>query len=618
LDIGDSSIKAIKLKKSGGDVVVEDFDKVTLSPTIKKNEGYMAVVQEAIEKMAKRKDFSKCEVCVSISAKNANSRFITMDSDLKPKQFADEIKEEAERQIPFPLEEVQWGYHRMGNLDEGEQVALFAVRTEHVNQLVDVLSASGLKVRGVQVPGVALYNFITYMTDVQEHLVLLDFGEKSTDVILIHDGQFWLRSLPLSGQHITSLLEKKFRITTQEASRLKHEMEKSPQRDRLFRVIEPKLKELVIEIKRSINFRRTQVHDLDPKTFLAWGGSSQLKGVEEYFIKNLNLKNFDLDLQNIDWSKCKKAKALQANIASFGVAFGLALQGLGYAEADVNLIPKVIVRDQYVKTRKWSLMIANVMLLLLVFIWGKSGSSVLEKLEASKTELGKTRSSLQKKITDFDAQMAQFAPTEKNLETVLEFQRGDMVMANVYRAVVETADAFPKVFVIGIKMNPLKAEHFLMKKPTQAVRAGAQNPEELEMGFSEEAFIQQMMGDSSSPDLTLHIEFVSVDPVENSNFMARLMAHPYFNTPGIKPKLSGGAKEYQWSFSPKVELEGGDPYANIPEIQKLRYDNDWIFDLKGDTKINPETSNYQSLEVKLLMPKVMGVANSEPVKKEDE
>lgn len=615
LDIGDSSIKAIKLRKSGGDVVVEDFDRVTLNPTTKKNEGYIAVVQEAIEKMAKRKDFSKCEVCVSISAKNANSRFITMDADLKPKQFADEIREEAERQIPFPLEEVEWGYHRMGDLDDGEQVALFAVRTEHVNQLVDVLSASGLKVRGVQVPGVALYNFITYMTDIDEHLVLLDFGEKSTDVILIHDGQFWLRSLPLSGQHITTLLEKKFRITTQEANRLKHEMEKSPQRDRLFRVIEPKLKELVIEIKRSINFRRTQVQDLAPKTFLAWGGSSQLKGVESYFVKNLNLKKFKLDLEAIDWSKMKKAKAIQSNIASFGVAFGLAIQGLGYAEADVNLIPKGIVADQYMKTRKWSLLIANVFLLILMFIWGKAHVSVLDKLKDVKGKVSKASSIHQKSINEFKAKMSEFAPEEKKLKTIIGFQRGGMVVPEVYRVVAETADKFPTVYVIGVKLNPLKAEHFLLKPPTQATQAGSAAPEGME-GFEEfgfaSAFLEGMQENAESDDLVLQVDFVSKNPVDNSRFMNELTSHPFFNVPGLKPKLTGGSKDYQWSFNPRVELEGGDPFQGNSEIQKLRYEKEWLFDLQGEAKVQYEKVAFQSLKIKLMMPKVMGVAVAEP------
>jgi type IV pilus assembly protein PilM len=622
LDIGDSSIKAIKLRKSGSDVVVEDFDRVTLNPTTKKNEGYIAVVQEAVEKMAKRKDFSKCEVCVTISAKNANSRFITMDSDLKPKQFAEEIREEAERQIPFPLDEVEWGYHRMGDLDEGEQVALFAVRTEHVNQLVEVLSASGLNVKGVQVPGVALYNFITYMTDIDEHLVLLDFGEKSTDVILIHDGQFWLRSLPLSGQHITSLLEKKFRITTQEANRLKHEMEKSPQRDRLFRVIEPKLKELVIEIKRSINFRRTQVPDLAPKTFLAWGGSSQLKGVESYFVKNLSLKKFKLDLEAIDWSKMKKAKAIQSNIASFGVAFGLAIQGLGYAEADVNLIPKGIVRDQFVKTRKWSLLIANVFLLILMFVWGKAHVSVLDKVKEVKAKVGQASSQHQKSINEFKGKMAEFAPEEKKLRTIIEYQRGDMVIPEVYRAVVETADQFPTVSIIGVKLNPLRAEHFLLKPPSEVTRAGSEGPEGEFEGFEEfgfdPAFLEGMQENAESPDLVLQVDFVSKNPIDNSSFMKKLTTHPFFNVPGMDPILEGGQKDYKWSFNPRVELDGGDVFQGSSEIQKMRFDKGWLFDLQGESKVQLEKVAYQSLKIKLMMPKVMGIAAAETKKDEGE
>ncbi|MBF0245237.1 MAG: pilus assembly protein PilM, partial [Planctomycetes bacterium] len=284
LDIGESSIKAVLLQKEkdGGKLRILDYDYVELDTDLKAEIGASPVIQDALQELAGRRKFAGTEVCVSVSSKIVNARSDSLPGDLNPKTIQSAILLEARKQIPFPLEEVQWAYHRFPDRDGQIQFSTFAVRNEQIEQLMGCLNLKGLKTRGIQVPGVALYNYISLLSDTDDVIIAIDFGEKSTTLIVIHDGCCWLRSLPLSGHDITELLKNKFRITTKEAMALKQEMSKSSQKAKLFHVIEPALKELVIEIKRSVNFRKTQVKSLNQTKFIAFGGSTHLPSVTDY------------------------------------------------------------------------------------------------------------------------------------------------------------------------------------------------------------------------------------------------------------------------------------------------------------------------------------------------
>jgi type IV pilus assembly protein PilM len=581
LDIGDSGIKAVRLTHSKGQVFVDDFGRVDLDEKVKKSDGYLAAVSHALEKLTAKKDFAKTEVCISISTKNANSQFVTLESGLSAKAFQKEITAEAERQIPFPLEEVQWGIHRMGDSDEGVQVALFAARTEYINHLLDVTTKAGLDVRGIQIPGVALYNFVSEMMSIDEDLVILDFGEKSTGLLVMYDDQFWLRSLPLSGSHITTLLEKKFRITTAEANTLKNEMEKSPQLDKLFRVIEPKLKELVIEIKRSINFRRTQAKNLNPKKFIAWGGSSQLPGVSQYFAENLGLELCELNFGSMDFSRCDQAKQLQSQVASYGVAFGLALQGLGLGVSKLNLAPKDFVRQAILKTKRWSLLAANAALLLLSVVSMFEHQSVKAQLDEAEKGLSKTRSLLQKDISKFEDESQKLLPLKNDLDFLTKILKNNLASVAVYEAVRSTIDKVQGVFLTNISMDALSSEDYL--------RVNSADPQ------------------NTRRPIELRLDYVGDSARMNATFYEEILKHPYFAVPegASAPIPSGLQKKYEWSYTPRVTLAQKDLFGKDPDISEKRKTKGWEFSLEGEKIVTPLKMNAQNLRIMINLDKVL-------------
>lgn len=555
---------------------MEDFGRVELDEEVKKAEGYLSAVSVALEKLTDKKDFQKTEVCISISAKNANSQFITLESGLSAKKFTQEVREEAERQIPFPLDEVEWGIHKMEEGEDQVQVALFASRTEYIQKLLSVVDNAGLQVRGIQVPGVALYNFVTeVLGEEEDHLVLLDFGEKSTGLVLMYDNQFWIRSLPLSGQHITQLLEKKFRITTEEAATLKREMGKSAQKEKLFRVIEPKLKELVIEIKRSINFRRTQAKTLAPKKFLAWGGCSQLPGVSSYFSKTLGLQASEFKMESLDFSNCQQSKELLSSLPSYGVAFGLALQGLGRCKSNLNLIPKSYLRQEILKSKRWAFLAVNIALLILAIVTMFAHDAYELKLKESQKELNDERKNVQKAIDTFAREENKIAPLIKEAEFKSKVQEGGDYAIMVYGAVLDVLGESSGVHLTEISLSPFGPGHYMYKPSDKK--------------------------DEEPMSVRLKLSYASDSAATNTRFTNKLAQHPLFaaGKEGGQPSIRSSLKGFEYYYSPKVEVSGGDPFRGREDVVELRKANDWEFDLDGEKRVNAFKMSVQSLELKI-------------------
>lgn len=588
LDIGDSGIKAVRLSLSKGQLFVDDYSRIGFDEKVKDSQGYLPAVAKALDKLVDKKDFSKTEVCISISAKNANSQFITVDGDLSGKALQKEIAEEAENQIPFPLEEVEWRYHLMGDAGEGElQVALFAARSEHIQNLLQVMDDAGLDVRGVQTPGMALYNLISEIYD--EDLVVLDFGEKSTGLLVTSDDQFWMRSLPLSGSHITTLLERKFRLTSAEAKSLKNEMGNSSQREKLFRVIEPKLKELVIEIKRSINFRKTQMKDLDPKSFLALGGSSMLPGASDFFAQHLGYKMCEPSFGDLDFTECEKSDRLKAEFPSYALAFGLAMQGLGLGKSKVNLVPASHVKKQIVKEKRWSLLVANAALLLLAWISAMANGSLQTELQSGQDELKQAQRTIQSEIYKFQSHEDAVPPKLKALEQMERVLFGDTVVLKIYDHIHEVLDRFEGVYVTSMSLSTLSP--------------GA---------FSESALVSERSTPSgrnkeSERRAIVSLKFVGNSAKQNATVTKALRALPMFEAgpSGKEPEITSVPKEFSWSFTPRVVINGEDPFAGNTKVEELREKKGWVYRDHGEKYEYKLAKNIQTLKVELNLPKLL-------------
>ncbi len=368
LDIGHSSIKAEKLSRVGETVTVLGY---AIEPIVSGDatDREEAVVK-ALEQLATREEFGGLPVVASLSGRQIFYRSINIPV-INPKKVDRMVELEARQQIPGKFDEVEWSYHLSPSPDgASNDVALFAARKDLIAELVTRSRRVGINLVGVSVSSLALYNFVRFDQDFpnDETVIILDVGAENTDLVLYQGDTLWMRTLAISGNDITKAFMKKFRVSFEEAETLKRQIGESRQADKIFKVIEGCLNELVSEVQRSLGFYHSQNANAKLESVVISGNTFRLPSLPQFLADRLRKAIISLeDLEKITVGAGIDREHFLQDLQSLGVAMGCALQGCGLAKATVNLLPNTLRVERLLKEKRWA---AVAVLGIIAITWG--------------------------------------------------------------------------------------------------------------------------------------------------------------------------------------------------------------------------------------------------------
>ena len=355
LDIGHSSIKAVKVSRNANGVTVLGyaFEPINVTEEGDRDEA----VVKALQLLAQHEDFGAIPVVASLSGRQIFSRTINIPV-LNPKRVHMMVELEARQQIPGNFDEVEWGYH-MSPAPDGasNDVALFAAKRELTDELVSKCKRAGINLVGVSVSSLALYNFVRFDQQFgdNETVIILDVGAENTDLVLYQGETLWMRTLALSGNDITRVFMKKFRVSFEEAETLKRQIGDSRQAEKILKVLEGTLNELTSEVQRSLGFYKSQNPNANLENIVISGNTFRLPNLPEYLAERLRYTvNILEDLDKIDVASGLERENFLRDLQSLGVAIGLALQGVGLAKANVNLLSTTERMERILKSKRWA------------------------------------------------------------------------------------------------------------------------------------------------------------------------------------------------------------------------------------------------------------------------
>ncbi len=341
LDIGQTALHAVKLRrtKDGAEIADAYFRKLG---TVIDDPKYDEKVASALAEFVQEKKVGTTPVVASLPG------FTTLFREFPiPVSGSVRIEEivtyEAKQLIPYPLEEVVWGFHQLRRDDDsGEvQVALVCCRRDIVGGLLAMLDNAGLNVEGLNVSPLALVNYIIYDQSPEETVLLLDTGARSTDFVVLDGESFWLRSIGVSGGDLSKALMGKFNISFEEAESLKGDMGDSKQADRIFRVVTPVLRNLCSEVQRSLGYYRSIFRGAKVGEIVCAGNTFLLPGIDQFVADNAGLPCRALDVpESLPAGATVDEEELSTNRQVLGTATGLALQGIGLGHVEINLLPR--------------------------------------------------------------------------------------------------------------------------------------------------------------------------------------------------------------------------------------------------------------------------------------
>lgn len=355
VDIGQCVLKAVKLREvEQGHLVIEAFEVIEHSSVLSQPDiDLAAVVQASLNEFMCRQDMTDATAGVSVLGQSSFMRFVKLPP-VEKKKIPDIVRFEAEQQIPFPIDEVIWRY-QMFEIPDSPQIeaGIFAIKQIDIAQMLSYLAPVGMGVDFLQMPPLALYNFMICDNHIAPDgaTMLTDVGADKTHLVIADGGRIWTRTINIGGNNFTQALMKSFKLPFSKAEKLKRTAAASKYARQIFQVMRPVFAELVQEIQRSVGHYKTIHRESEFRQLIGIGDGFRLPGMQKYLEQNLDMKVSRVTKFNL---VPDASQDFQERILSFGVAYGLGLQALGYAPVNTNMLPeKIVAQRLWAKKKPW-------------------------------------------------------------------------------------------------------------------------------------------------------------------------------------------------------------------------------------------------------------------------
>ena len=388
IDIGNCSLKALRCVRGSepGQIVASAFDYIEYPKILTQPGADQAeLVSEALAQFLSRNTLRGDRVAISVPGQNGLARFIKLPP-VEAKKIPDVVKYEVRQQIPFDLNDVIWDYQRMGGAIEEDgfaleaEVGLFAMKKDQVYQTLEPYNqtAPPIEVDFIQLAPLVLFNLMVYdqLTDLPSSedydpedpppsVVVLSIGTDSSDLIVTDGFRTWQRSLLVGGNHFTKALTKELKLTFASAEHLKRNAQQAPDPKAVFQAMRPVFQNLVDEIHRSLSYFGGLNRTAKIERILLAGNTTKLPGLQRFLTQNLGMEVELLETyRRLYGPEITESPIFRNNLSCFSLAYGLAIQGLGESQIRTNFIPRDIVKDRLIRTKKpWAVAATSLVLL---------------------------------------------------------------------------------------------------------------------------------------------------------------------------------------------------------------------------------------------------------------
>ena len=365
-------------------------------------------VSNAIKEMVAELKVSGSEVRNVVSGQQVFLRFIKLppiEGDL-----AEQVGYEAQQQIPFPIDQIQYSYQELSDTPEGDkEVLLVAIKKDVLDNLNGQVEGNGLKTKAVDCSITSLYNaYRANHPEETDPVMILDIGAKTTDILFSENGRFFTRSVTAAGAFITNAVSREFKMSYRDAEQFKvakgvvslgngHTDSMEPDEAALATCIRNAMSRLCSEVQRTITHYRSQYHGNPPSKVYICGGGARLPYVVEFLQATLNLPVEYLNTLGImGVGPHVDADALQQDAVCMGPLVGAAVCAAKAGEFSIDLVPTSVGKDRAEKEQMPKVLIGGLVALIGAAIFALNASSAA-------TDAQKALNSARSKVKDVES-----------------------------------------------------------------------------------------------------------------------------------------------------------------------------------------------------------------------
>ena len=284
----------------------------------------------------------------------------------------DQIVEfEAQQNVPFPIDEVSWGYQLIGEPGSIDvEVLLGAIKSDELAAMNSAVERSGVKTLSVDVSPMLVYNAYRHSyADQTKPALILDVGARTANLIYAEPGRVFISSSRIGGASFTQAIAKEMSIPFEAAETLKLQKgaiaaNGSEPADEQAGLISTILKNAVTrlhgEIVRTNNRYKSQQEGSLPEVVYLAGRASGTEGFAQFLQEKLGVPvEYFNPLRNVGVGPKVNQDAVAAEAHTMGELVGLALRNGPQSPIELELVPPSLANARDLEKRKPALMLGT-------------------------------------------------------------------------------------------------------------------------------------------------------------------------------------------------------------------------------------------------------------------
>ena len=338
VDISASSIKVLELSRSGEHYRVERYAVEPL-PQNAVVEHTITEVEQVAQTMlrAVKHSGTKCKnVAIAVAGSHVISKIINMPAGLADRDLQTQIEMEADRYIPYPLDEVNLDFQVLGPADSGGEqvnVLIAACRKEIVDDYLAVTQGAGLTPMIIDIETYAMENAYSLIArhlaggGMEKTIAVIDVGATTTNINVMHDNRsVYTRDHTFGGRQLTEEIQRRYGLSYEEAGLAKKQggLPDNYQTD----VLRPFMEAMCQEVMRALQFFYSSSPYNSVDQVLLAGGCAQIPGVEELVAARIGVATAIANpFASMSLASRIKPQLLSNDAPSLMITCGLAIRG---------------------------------------------------------------------------------------------------------------------------------------------------------------------------------------------------------------------------------------------------------------------------------------------------
>lgn len=337
VDISSTSVKVLELSQTASNYCVESYSVAPLLPgiVVEKVIKDPHALAESIRKVVKASRTGLKAAAVAVPDSSVITKVVQMDKDLTDDDVEVQIGIEADKHIPYPLDEVRMDFDVLSasaNNADTNDVLLVATKVENVEDRATSLEEAGLTPKVIDVESYTMERACKLIANdlpnkgVDEAIAVVDIGSIMTSLTVLYNlSTVFTREEVFGGEQLTKAIQRHYGLTYAEAGLAKKEGGLPD--DYESEVLTPFKESAVLQVRRSLQFFFSASQHNQISQIVLAGGTVMIPGMCEMIEEQIGIPTMIANpFAHMEVASKVNTQALTKDAASLMICCGLAVR----------------------------------------------------------------------------------------------------------------------------------------------------------------------------------------------------------------------------------------------------------------------------------------------------